>query len=136
MRRTLFFLGLLLAGCGTPQPVLYPNNHMQTVGKEMAKQDIADCGKLAEEAGAASDRGKAGQVVAGTVTGGAVGAASGAVGGAVVGRAGTGAKVGAAGGATAGFLRSLFRPSRPNQAYKNFVDRCLKEKGYEPVGWK
>ena len=136
MRRLLIVFGLVVVGCGAPKPVLYPNGHMQTVGMEAAKQDIEDCGKLAEQVGASPDRGKAGQVAAGTVAGGAVGAASGAVGGAVLGRPGTGAKVGAAGGATAGFLRSLFRPSQPSQAYKNVVDRCLREKGYEPVGWK
>ena len=47
-----------------------------------------------------------------------------------------GAMVGAASGATAGFLRGLFRRSPPSQAYKEFVQRCLKERGYDPVGWE
>ena len=47
-----------------------------------------------------------------------------------------GAMVGAAGGATAGFLRGLFRRSPPSNAYKQFVQRCLKERGYDPVGWE
>ena len=68
--------------------------------------------------------------------GGAVGSAAGAVGGAVVGHAGRGAMIGAASGATAGFLRGLFRRSPPSNAYKQFVLRCLKERGYDPVGWE
>ena len=66
----------------------------------------------------------------------AKGSAWGAVGGAVVGHPGRGAMVGAASGATAGFLRGLFRRSAPSQAYKQVVQRCLTERGYEPVGWE
>ena len=62
--------------------------------------------------------------------------ATGAAGGAVLGRPGTGAAVGAATGATAGFMRSLFKGSEPSQAYRGFVDRCLRERGYDPVGWE
>jgi len=38
-----------------------------------------------------------------------------------------------------GLLRGLFfsaRPAQPNQAYVNFVYRCLQEKGYEVTGWQ
>ena len=31
-----------LAGCASSTPVLYPNPHLQTVGKEQAQDDIAD----------------------------------------------------------------------------------------------
>jgi hypothetical protein len=44
--------------------------------------------------------------------------------------------VGAARGATAGFLRELFRRPLSSNAYKQFVQRCLKERGYDPVGWE
>jgi hypothetical protein len=33
-------------------------------------------------------------------------------------------------------MRSLFRTDQPSQAYRSFVDRCLRERGYEPVGWE
>ena len=26
--------------------------------------------------------------------------------------------------------------SEPNPTYKAFVDRCLREQGYEPIGWQ
>jgi hypothetical protein len=130
---------LLLAACSTAQPVLYPNAHMQSVGKEIAAQDIEACRQLAEAAGAEEGSGKAGRVATGTAVGAGVGAASGAVGGAISGAAGRGSMIGAASGAVWGFLMGLFRASgssQPNQAYTNFVNRCLQEKGYEVTGWQ
>lgn len=44
--------------------------------------------------------------------------------------------VGAAGGATAGFLRGLFTRPAPSVAFTNYVDRCLRERGYDPTGWQ
>ena len=54
---------------------------------------------------------------------------------AIVGTAGTGAAIGAASGATASLLRSLFGSKPPRQTHMRFVDRCLQERGYEPMGW-
>jgi hypothetical protein len=130
---------LLLAACSTAHPVLYPNAHMQSVGKEIAAQDIEACQQLAEAAGAEEGSGKAGRVATGTAVGAGVGAASGAVGGAIFGAVGRGSMIGAASGAVWGFLMGLFRASgssQPNQAYSNFVNRCLQEKGYEVTGWQ
>ena len=131
---------LLLAACSTVQPVLYPNAHLQSVGKDVAAQDIEACRQSAETAGAEADSGKAGRVATGTVVGGGIGAASGAVGGAIYGSVGRGSMIGAASGAVWGLLSSLFRAgagsSQPNQAYTNFVNRCLQEKGYEVTGWQ
>ena len=121
--------------CAGPKPILYPNAHLQTVGQDAAKQDIAECREMAEAAGAKPGEGKAGQVAGSTVVGAGVGAAGGAVGGAIYGAAGHGSAIGAASGATIGLLRGLFSRPRPGQGYINFVNRCLKERGYEPVGW-
>ena len=127
--------GLVVAGCGQQEPVLYPNGHLAYVGSEVAEEDIDACRQMAENAGADKGEDKAGQATGGAVAGGAIGGAAGAAGGAVVGRVGTGAAVGAASGAAAGFMRGLFRPAKPSQAYRNFVNRCLAERGYEVVGW-
>jgi hypothetical protein len=131
---------LLFAACSTAQPILYPNTHMQSVGKEIAAQDIEACRKLAESAGAEEGTGKAGRVATGTVVGGGIGAAAGAVGGAISGGVGRGSMIGAATGAVWGLLTSLYHavagPSQPNQAYTSFVNRCLQEKGYEVTGWQ
>jgi len=134
---------LVLAGCSGARPVLYPNAHMQSVGKEGAEQDIEACKELAESAGAeeSSGGGKMGRVATGTAVGAGVGAASGAVGGAISGAVGRGSMIGAASGAVWGLLTGLFSvlvgPSnQPSQAYTNFVNRCLQEKGYEVTGWQ
>lgn len=127
---------LLMSGCAAPKPILYPNAHLKQVGESAAAQDIEDCSAMAKEAGATPSQGKGGQVAGSTAAGGVIGSAAGAVGGAVVGHPGRGAMVGAAGGATGGLLRGLFRKSPPSQAFKQFVNRCLQERGYEPVGWE
>lgn len=134
----ILVLSLLLSGsgCAGPKPILYPNAHYKQVGEATAEQDIAECFEMAKEAGATPSQSKSGQVAGSTVAGGVIGSAAGAVGGAVVGHPGRGAMVGAASGATGGFLRGLFRKSPPSQAYTQFVNRCLQERGYEPVGWE
>ena len=140
--RVLSIIGglLLLTACSTAHPVLYPNAHLQSAGKDIAEQDIEACRQLAETAGAEEGSGKAGRVATGTVVGGGVGAAAGAVGGAISGAVGRGSMIGAATGAVWGLLTGLYHafagPSQPNQAYTNFVNRCLQEKGYEVTGWQ
>jgi hypothetical protein len=126
---------LAVAGCASAAPVLYPNAHLNAVGQAQADADIAECRRLAEAAGASAGSGQGEQAAKSGVVGGAIGGATGAVGGAILGRPGTGAAFGAATGATAGVMRSLFRRDQPSQAYRGFVDRCLQERGYEPVGW-
>ncbi len=142
MIRICTALVLLMTGaCSSVRPVLYPNAHMQSVGKETAEQDIEGCREMAESAGAEETSGNtAGRVATGTAVGAGVGAASGAVGGAISGAAGRGSMIGAASGAVWGLLTGLFSavvsPSQPNHAYTNFVNRCLQEKGYEVTGWQ
>jgi hypothetical protein len=131
---------LALAACSSARPVLYPNAHLQTVGKEAAERDIEACKELAESAGAEEGSGKSGRVATSTAVGTGIGAASGAVGGAISGAAGQGSLIGAASGAVWGLLSGLFSaafgPSHPPEAYTNFVNRCLSEKGYEVTGWQ
>jgi hypothetical protein len=135
-RSAVCILTVLLSACAGPKPILYPNDHLKTVGQDAAKQDIAECREMAEAAGAKPGEGKGGQVAGSTAVGAGVGAAGGAVGGAIYGAAGHGSAIGAASGATIGLLRGLFTRPKPGQGYINFVDRCLKERGYEPVGWE
>ena len=139
-RLTPGMIVLLLSACASTGPVLYPNVYYRSVGREVAEHDIEDCRQLPESAGAQENSSSAaGNVAANTVMGAGVGAASGAVGGAISGSAGTGSLIGAASGAVWGLFRGIFtatRPSQPNQAYANFVNRCLQEKGYEVTGWQ
>jgi outer membrane lipoprotein SlyB len=123
-----------LLGCNTQRPVLYPNYHLSTVGKQAAEEDIEDCMELAsDDVGSGRD---AGDLAEGAVVGGATGAATGAAGGAVVGRAGRWAGIGAAAGATRGAMRGLFRSREPDPVYRAYVNRCLRERGYDPIGWR
>jgi hypothetical protein len=131
----LFGVALLVAtsGCAGPRPILYPNEHFTRVGRAAAEEDVDDCMELAT---ADVGRGGEGAAVGGAATGGATGAAAGAAGGAVVGRAGTGAAIGAAAGAARGFVRGLFRSREPDAAFRGYVNHCLHERGYDPVGWR
>ena len=139
VRHATVIVGVLAAvgGCaGEPRPILYPNAHLSAVGQAEADADLAECRRLAEAAGASAGGREGEQAARDAAVGGAIGGATGAAGGAVLGRPGTGAAVGAATGATANFMRSLFRRDQPSQAYRGFVDRCLQERGYDPVGWQ
>jgi hypothetical protein len=144
-RSGVALIGILLwsVGCATSQrPVLYPNDQLRRMGNTAADRDIDDCMARAESY--IASRSRTGEALeeasAGAASRATVGAAAGAAGGAVVGRAGTGAAVGAAGGAAAGATRglihSMFGTRGPSPVHKNFVNRCLREKGYEPIGWR
>ncbi|MEX2220176.1 MAG: glycine zipper family protein [Candidatus Rokuibacteriota bacterium] len=137
--RLLLVVALVLSqtGCSTSRPVLYPNAHLESVGRVVADRDIEECESKAKTAGADRRPGRAGELATGTAVGAGVGAAGGAVGGAIRGGAGIGAAIGAATGAVVGLLTGIFRRRpAPSPAYTNFVDRCLREKGYEPTGWQ
>ncbi|GKS68065.1 Glycine-zipper containing OmpA-like membrane domain-containing protein [Nitrosomonas sp. PY1] len=132
---------LWLSGCANTKPILYPNAHYNSVGREAAEADVEACRRLAESAGASEDSSDsaAGRVATSTAMGAGMGAAGGAVGGAISGGAGHGSLIGAASGAAIGLLRGIFfaaRPSQPNPAYVNFVYQCLQEKGYSVTGWQ
>lgn len=121
-----------LAGCASQRPVLYPNSTLSARGEATADQAIDVCMRRAEAAGL--DYAK-GNTVRRTAESGAIGGAGGAVAGAIYGSAGRGAAAGAAGGATAGLIRSLFDRNDPAPVYRAYVNRCLAEQGYEPIGW-
>ena len=128
---------LTLTACASQRPVLYPNEQLKRGGNAAADQDINDCMQRAEEYVSSGGGGQALEHAGGSgATEGAIGAAAGAAGGSVVGRAGTGAAVGGAAGATRGLIRGLTRKQNPSPVYKTFVNRCLREKGYDPIGWQ
>jgi outer membrane lipoprotein SlyB len=136
LRLTGFVLGGLLAGCASapPRPVLYPNSHMQSVGQTQADQDIAACKQLAHSSGVAEN--KDGEVGKKAVGGAAVGGAAAGAWGLVRGDAGQRALAGAAAGAAAGTVRGGMQATETSPIFKNFVNRCLRERGYEVIGWQ
>jgi len=125
---------LALAGCATQRPVLYPNAKYDRVGPEIAQRDVDDCIRLAEQHGVSPSGGE--KVVRSGAEGAAVGGAGGAAAGAVRGHAGESAAVGAAFGAAAAATRGAIHSGEPGSVYKGFVQRCLREKGYDVIGWK
>ena len=125
---------VIVASCTTKRPVLYPNAHLKTVGKEASERDIDECLRYAASEGLEKKTGKA--VAAETAKGAVTGAAVGGAAGAVTGHPGRGAAAGGSGGGAAGLLRALFRADEPDQLEKRFVEECLREKGYRPIGWK
>lgn len=125
---------VVVAGCATSQrPVLYPNSHLKNVGDATAQRDIGECIQLAENSGVSKSNN---QVVRGGGQGAVVGGAAAAVGTLI--RGGSvleGAAVGAAVGGTAGAVHGAFR-NDTNPTYRNFVQRCLRERGYDVIGWQ
>jgi len=125
---------VLLCACATSQPILYPNEHAKEVGDEQVRKNINECTKLAKDSGASSSG--AGEVAKETAGSASEGAATGAATGAVTGNAGTAAAVGAISRGMGRVFSGMRRNKGPSPAYKEIVERCLIDKGYEPVGWK
>jgi hypothetical protein len=130
----LMVAAVVFWGCADKRPVLYPNAHLKQVGEEAARRDVDACIRYAQERGAEGS--KSAEIAKNTAGGAAMGGAVGAATGAVLGNLGRGTAAGAAGGAAGGLVKGIFDSSDPDPVFKNFVDRCLREKGYESIGWK
>lgn len=130
----LFIAPLLLTACAAKRPVLYPNTHLKEVGQLKADQEIDDCISLATTYQAGGDRSK--EIAKDTGKAGVVGAATGAVIGAITGDVGRGAAIGGAGAATAAMGSGIMRSDEPDPVFKQFVEQCLREKGFQSLGWR
>ncbi len=132
-----------LVGCATAPPAahrpqLYPNATFNKIGESAANAEIDACMSKAQAAGY-SPEARDNAAAQGAARGGVMGGVAGVVGGLVTGRgieeslkhgvasAAVGGAVGAAGGA--------MRPAHVNPTYRNFVQRCVSEKGLEIIGW-
>ena len=134
-----------LAGCASTgthspsaRPVLYPNATLNRVGEVQGRAEADACMARAVSAGLTPDE-KNNAVARGAGVGAATGAVASAVGALITGRGGEGAiRAGAAGaavGGSAGAVQGAFRGDRPSSTYRNFVQRCLAERGFEVIGW-
>lgn len=133
----------MLIGCAAARsPVLYPNAKVKETAAEQVKRDVAECRELADEhVKSSAGRDVAAGAAVGGATGGAAGAAGGAVRGAMTRRgagegAAIGAATGAAAGAAAGAVHGAVKQTEPSPVYKQFVSRCLRDRGYEVIGWQ
>jgi hypothetical protein len=134
----LFAFTVLAAGCASApeRPVLYPNAHAKQVGDVRSQQDVGECMAAAENAGVPAKEGSRAlrPAAEGAAVGGAVGAVSSVIrgGGNVVASTVGGAAI----GGTAGGVHGAFKANEVNPLHRNFVQRCLHERGYEVIGWK
>jgi hypothetical protein len=128
------FLLIFLIGCAPKRPVLYPNDQFKQAGETVSKEDIDECMRMAEESGAKEDKGK--KIAKNTAGAAVIGGASGAAWGAFFGDAGKRAGAGAAAGASGALAHGAMKSGDPGVIYRGFVERCLREKGYDVIGWK
>jgi len=146
---TLLLIGaaasaLLLTACASgpssasARPVLYPNATLNRVGDAQGQSEVNACMARAQTAGLSpSENGnevgrRAGEGAAVTGVAAAVGALISGRGSDVL-RAGmTGAAVGGSAGAVSGAFNNN---DKPNGVYRQFVQRCLGERGFDVIGW-
>lgn len=130
----LILLLVVVTGCAKKRPVLYPNKHLDSVGMQVAQADIDDCIMKAEAAGAPASDGSGAKNVA---TSAGVAAAAGAVFAAIMGGdVGLTAAASGGAGAAAQGVREAADSGDPASIHKTFVERCLRDKGYDVIGWK
>ena len=136
---------VLLVGCastgGNPSgmPVLYPNAAYKGMGESTAKQHLNQCMASAQANGLNPYEDQH-AVASGAKSGAAIAGVTGAVSGLVFGRGNLNdaVKYGAQSavvGAVAGGTRGALSPQRPNNIYRQFVQRCASEKGLDIIGW-
>lgn len=135
----------LLAGCARTgarspdaRPVLYPNAAYKEFGDAHAQDEVDLCISAARRAGLTPDE-KDNAVGHSAAKGAAVVGTAATVGALVRGRsvdsAVTSGVRGAAVGGAAGAVAGAFQ-EKPNMTYRNFVQRCLREKGFDVIGWQ
>ncbi len=138
-------LGLLvLSGCAatgpnspSARPVLYPNATLNRVGAAQGQAEVDGCISRALAAGLTPDE-KNNAVARRAGEGAATAGVASAVGALLTGRSSdvlrSGA-IGAAVGGSAGAVSGAFHNDRPNGTYRQFVQRCLSERGFDVIGW-
>lgn len=134
----------VLAGCAatgpnnlSAKPVLYPNATLTRVGETQARTETDGCMARAAQAGLTPDQ-KTNQVGRRAGEGAATAGVASAVGALISGRSNDIVRAGAAGaavGGSAGAVSGAFHNDRVNPVYRQFVQRCLSEKGFDVIGW-
>ncbi len=135
---------VLVAGCAatgphspSARPVIYTPNVPSAAAQAQQHAATDDCIARALAQGLTPDE-KNNEVATRAGKGAAVGGVAAAVGAIVTGRnlegvvrsGATGAAVGGAAGGVSGAMSE-----RPNATYRNFVQRCLADKGFQVIGW-
>jgi hypothetical protein len=134
---------VLLSACAatgpsstSARPVFYPNATLNRGGDAQAQRESDQCMGSARSAGLTPDE-KNNAVGQGASRGAAVGGIAATVGALVRGRPDRALGAAAAGvavGGSAGAVNGAFQ-EKPSATFRNFVQRCLKDKGYDVIGW-
>jgi outer membrane lipoprotein SlyB len=128
---------VLLAGCATPQPVVYQKTTAGAIEQRRVVTDTQDCRRRAEAAVGLNAR-RADAVAQSTAKTGAVAFAATAVAGLVGASkdAWQRARAGAAGGATGAAVKVLLEWNDPDKVHEEYVERCMSERGHDVLGWR
>ena len=134
----------LLAGCAatgpaspSAKPVLYPNATLNRVGEAQGRAEVDACMARALQAGLTADQ-KNNQVGRRAGEGAATAGIASAVGALITGRSSDVLRAGATGaaiGGSAGAVSGAFHNDKVSLVYRQFVQRCLSEKGFDVIGW-
>lgn len=133
MRFSTLLALLLAAACAHPRPVLYPDEHLKSVGEPAAQADVDRC---VADAKAYLKANPAKKVAGHAVRGGVFGAIMGVVFGAFTGNYARAVSEGAAVGAAGGAVGGAWQAGSPDEIQQGYANRCLAEKGYSVIGWK
>jgi hypothetical protein len=129
--------GLVLAGCATPQPVVYQKPQTSAAQQERITKDIQQCRRLAAATVGTNGRSAAtaGQSAAKT---GAVAFAATAVGSLVSASkdAWQRARAGAAAGATGALVKTVLEWNEPDEVHEEYFERCMGDRGHAVLGWR
>lgn len=130
---TLVSVSLLACQTTPDRPQLYPNAHYNKVGQQRADKDTNECMDAARDHGVSEN--DDGQVAEKAVSGAVIGGVSAGAWGLVRGDAGSRAAAGAAAGGAGGTASGALQSTKTNPTFKNFVSRCLADRGYQVIGW-
>jgi outer membrane lipoprotein SlyB len=125
---------LVLTGCKARRPVLQHNMKYLTEVEAARERDIDECMTLVASSRFKTKPGK--RIADETAAGSLYGASKGNASGREVGLATHGAVSGGALGAASGFVNGVFHRNMMDRSQMEYVENCLRLKGYKVKKWK
>lgn len=125
------------AGSASARPVLYPNAALNRVGDAQGQAEVNACMARAQASGLTPAQ-ASNEVGRRAGEGAAVAGVASAIGALISGRSSDVLRAGATGaavGGSAGAVSGAFHNDKPNTVYRQFVQRCLSERGFDVIGW-
>jgi hypothetical protein len=133
-RLAILSAALALGACATSAPVVYPKAN---AAPARVAADTEQCRRQATEAVGLNGR-NAGSLAGDAGKAGAVAFAAAAVGGLVASSKDVWqrARGAAAGGATGIATKVLLDWNEPDKVHQEYVERCMKQRGHDVLGWR